>query len=121
MKKIEASLIKRLSRISGKDLVSLDLKLSHYSLSLSYSLTLRFFLEHFGIGARKAKKARGSKDQVGKGRIKWLQQGLLQVSTCMCIFLARFGMHGIACVFSLLDLVCMGLHVFIFLPWHGFY
>ena len=26
-------------------------------------------------------------------------------------------MHGIACVFSLLDLACMGLHVFIF--YHG--
>ena len=30
----------------------------------------------------------------------------MQVLTCMCIFLARFGMHGIACIY--------------FLPWHGF-
>ena len=35
----------------------------------------------------------------------------------MCLFLARLGMHGIACVFSLLDLACMGLHVFHF--YHG--
>jgi len=38
----------------------------------------------------------------------------------MCIFLARFGMHGIACVFSLLDLACMGLHVFLFYQGIGF-
>ena len=72
------------------------------------------------LGVRKGKKERGTKDQAGKGRVKQRQQGSLQVSTCMCIFLAIFGMHGIACVFSLLDLACMGLHVFLFLPWHGF-
>ena len=38
----------------------------------------------------------------------------------MCIFLARFGMHGIECVFSLLDLACMGLHVFLFYHGMGF-
>jgi len=38
MKKIEASLIKRLMRISGKDLVSSVLELSHYFLSLSHTL-----------------------------------------------------------------------------------
>ena len=81
--------------------------LSLFSLSLSYSWTLRIFLEHFGIGARKENKARGRKDQVGKGRIKQLQQASLQVSTCMCIFLARFGIHRITCVS--------------FLPWHGFF
>ena len=75
------------------------------ALSLFHSWTLRVSLDHFGIGARKSKKERGSKDQVGKGRIKRLQQASLQVSTCMCIFLARFGMHGIACVS--------------FLPWNG--
>ena len=92
-------------------LISSILDISHYSLSLSLSLThswtLRFFLEHFGIGARKEKKERGGKEQAGKGRIKWVQQASLQVSTCMCIFLTRFGMHGIACVS--------------FLPWHGFF
>jgi len=41
-----------------------------FSLSLSYSWTLRVFLEHFGIGERKEKKVRGSKDQAEKGRIK---------------------------------------------------
>ena len=38
MKKIEASLIKRLMRINGEDFVSLALELSHYSLSLSHTL-----------------------------------------------------------------------------------
>ena len=77
MKKIEASLITRLLRISGKSLINLDLDLSHYYLSLSHSWTVRLFFEHFDIRARKAKKARGSKDQVGKGRIKQLQQASL--------------------------------------------
>ena len=52
--------------------------------------------------------------------MKKLQQASLQVSTCMCILLARFGMHGIACVFSLLDLACMVLHVFLFYHGMGF-
>ena len=34
------------------------LELSPHSLSLTYTWTLRFFLEQFGIGARKEKKAR---------------------------------------------------------------
>ena len=76
--------------------------LSLFSLSLSLSLSHSLldtwsFFEHFGIRSRKAKKARGSKDQAGKSNIKQLQQDSLQVSTCMCIFLARFGMHGISC------------------------
>ena len=58
----EASLIKGFMRISGKGLVSLPFQLSHYSLSLSYSWSCRVFLEHFGIGAKKENKARGSKD-----------------------------------------------------------
>ena len=81
----------------------------HYSLSLSlsYSWTLEVFLEHFGIGVRKAKKERGNKDQEVKGRIKHLKQASLQVSTFMCIFLYIFGMHVISCG-SLLS-------------WHGFF
>jgi len=70
MKKIEASLIKMPLRISGKDLVSLVLELSHYALFLSYSWMLTVFLEHFEIGERKTKKESGSKDQVGKARIR---------------------------------------------------
>jgi len=73
------------------------LELSHYSLSLSHSWTLEFSWRNFGIGSRKAKMERGSKDQKKKGKIKQLQQDSLQVSICMCTFLARFGMHGIAC------------------------
>ena len=65
--------------------------------SLSYFWTLRVSWRNFGIGARKAKKARGSKDQAWKGMFKQLQQASLKVSTCMCIFLTIFGMHGITC------------------------
>ena len=46
MKKIEATLIKRLLRISGQDLISSVLKLFHYSLSPSYSWILRVFFEN---------------------------------------------------------------------------
>jgi len=31
---------------------------------------IEFFLDHFGIGKRKEKKARGSKGQAEKGKIK---------------------------------------------------
>jgi len=48
MKKIEASLIKRLVRIISWLFIGSVLKLSFYSVSLSYSLTLRVFLEHSG-------------------------------------------------------------------------
>jgi len=47
-----------------------DLSLFFLSHTLGH---LEFFLEHFGIGARNEKKARGSKDQVRKGRIKQRQ------------------------------------------------
>ena len=77
--------------------MSIDFWCSLITLSLTHSWTLRVLLEHFGIGARNAKKARGSKDQVGKGGIKQLQQDSLQVSIYMYIFLTIFGMHGIEC------------------------
>jgi len=103
MKKIEASLIKRLLSIRRANLVSVTFcQFSFEAVSLFFlSLILLdtwSFLEHFGIGERNKKNAIGSKDQAGKGRIKQLQQASLQVSTCMSIFVARFGMHGIACV-----------------------
>lgn len=73
-----------------------------FSLSLSPSSTLRFFLEHFFIGAKREKKEIGSKDQARKGRIKQLHQDSFQVSTFICIFLGRFGMHDIAdCSFAI--------------------
>ena len=59
-------------------------------------------LEHFGIGAMKERK----KEEGGVG-IKQLQQDSLQVLICMYDFLARFGMHGIACGYLL--------------SWHGFF
>ena len=71
MKKLEASLIKRLMRISLQDLasvlvsvklfVSSSLELSHYSLSLtlSHSWSLSVFLEHSSSGSRKEKQAKG--------------------------------------------------------------
>ena len=50
------------------------LELPHYSLSLSHPWTLRVFLEHFGIGSRKAKKERGRKGQARKSMIEKLHQ-----------------------------------------------
>jgi len=63
---------KKDSKDQWASLISSVLDLSHYSLSLTRSWTLRVFLEHFSIGARKVNKVRGSKDQVGTGRIKQL-------------------------------------------------
>ena len=78
--------------------------LSLFCLSLSW--TLRVFLEHFGIGSIKAKKARGRKDQEGKA-------GSSTYNKLHC-------RYRLACVFSLLYLTCMVLHVVILLLWHGF-
>ena len=47
--------------------------LSLFFLSLSHSWTHRVFLEHFGIRSRKENKARESKEQPRKSRIKKLQ------------------------------------------------
>ena len=89
------------------------LELSHYYLSLSHSWTLRVFLEHFGIGSRKEKKARGRKEQARKSRVKQLQQDSFQVSIFMCVFLARLCMHGIACSsFVVMAWVFPGVTVF---------
>ena len=81
MKKIEASLIKRLLRIGWQassfqceHFVNSVLELSHYSLSLSYSWILRVFLEHswrvwntWDFWSKKEKKekesTRGHQDQ----------------------------------------------------------
>ena len=43
-------------------------ELSHFSLSPSHSLTLRFFLEHFGIGERNEKERKEEQDQVDTTR-----------------------------------------------------
>jgi len=62
MKKIEASLIKRIVGISSWLLISSILELSFYYLSPSYSWTLRFFLDHsrmsvaLGIWSKKENK-----------------------------------------------------------------
>ena len=89
------------------------------TLPLSHSWTLRVFLEHFGIGSRKAKKASGSKDQASKSKIKQLQQYSLQVSIYICIFLTRFGMPGIACgSFAVMAWVFQGVTMFLTQPYH---
>ena len=81
----------------------------HFWISLSHSRTLRFFLGHFNIGSRKAKKENESKDQARKSRIKQLKRDYLQVSICICDFLAIFGMHGTCmCVFGSLVFIGMG-------------
>ena len=79
-----------------------------YSLILSYFFTLRVFLEHSSFGARKekqAKEGRGKERKARKSRIKQLQQDYLQVTYCMCDFLAGFDMHGFACWYLVLWLL----------------
>jgi len=67
---------KKASEDQGASLVSVTFcqlifgALTLFPLSLSHSWTLRVLLEHFVIGERKSKKARGRKDQAGKGMIK---------------------------------------------------
>ena len=63
-------------------------------------------MEHFGIGARKEKKARGSKDQVAKA-------GSSSYNGILCRY--RF-----ACVFSFLYLAHMVLYVVVFYHGMGF-
>ena len=80
--------------------------LSLFSLSLIL-LDTQSYLGAFWHWSKKGKEGKRKQDQVGKGMIKQLQQTSLQVSTCMCIFLARFRIHGIACGS--------------FLSWHEFF
>ena len=96
MKKIEASLIKSLMRISGQDLVSLALELSHYSLSHTLG-----YLEFSGrnLGGR---GVLGFLEQEGKGRVGKHRRVstlvatsyCLQVPNCMYDSFTSFGMHG---------------------------
>ena len=96
MKKIEASLLKRLLRISGQDLVNLALELSHYYFSLSYSWTQSFlgafwhWSKKVKEGMRKQRSSRERQDQAAT--TDFIADIDLHV-----YFLARFGMHGIAC------------------------
>jgi len=85
--------------------------LSLFSLSLTFGHTLSW--RNFGIGERREKKARGSKDQAGKCRIEKLQEDSLEVLICMCVFLARFCMHGISCgSFVVVAWVLLGVTLF---------
>ena len=43
------------------------------------------------------RKVKESKDQTRKSWIKQLQQEYLQVTFCMCDFIASLDMHGFAC------------------------
>ena len=104
MKKIEASLIKRLMRISGQDLVSSVLELSHYSLSLSHTLG------HLEFSWRTLALEQDKQRRQGEARIKQGKAGSNSYNRVHC-------RYQLACVFSLLDLECMGLHVFLF--YHG--
>ena len=84
------------------------------------TLSLSHTLGHLEFSWRTLELEKERQRRKEEARIKQLQHTSLQVSTCICIFLARFGMHGISCVFSLLDLACMGLHVFLFYHGMGF-
>ena len=111
MKKIEASLIKRLLRISGEGLISLFLEVSHYSLS-SILLVLRVFLEHswrvwhtWILGARRKRKRR--KVQEGIGINNYIR------------FSCRY---QVACMIYSLVLECMAYacgFLVMFYHWHG--
>jgi len=91
-------MITRLLRISSKPFFSFSLEL--YSiLSLSYSCTLRVFLEHscrilvcFGFGERRQRKCKKAQGDNGINKYNGFS---LQVPNCMYDFLASFGMHGI--------------------------
>ena len=62
-------------------------------------------------------RKRGRIYQVRKSGIKHLHQFFLEVSIFMCDFLARYGMHGYACVLLvlLLSLACVFLGVIVFI------
>ena len=105
MKKLEASLLKMLVRISSWLLISSVLELS-FSLSLSISLSLshtrghldfswRTFGEVFYTGnflARRQRKRRKEKEYMGISNYNGF---FLHVTSCMYVFLTIFGMHGI--------------------------
>jgi len=82
MKKIEASLIKRLMRINWDALRS--------------SFFLGFSLEQGKEKQVKEGQGNKSKDQARKSRIKHLQQEYLHVKYCICVFLSIFDMHEFA-------------------------
>ena len=100
MKRLEASCIKMILRISSWLLPSSSLDLSHYSLSLSYSWTLRAFLEHLALEQERQRRQEEAKIKHGK-------VGSSSYNRLHC-------RYQLACVFSLLYLACMGLHVFLF-------
>ena len=84
MKKLEASFINGLLRIVGqyffKTFVSSSLEISHYSISLSQSWSLRVFSEHSSFGARKEKQEKGKEGKKGsrkKSKIKQLRREYL--------------------------------------------
>ena len=97
MKKIKASLIKRLLRISGQAW-SVQFWSSLSILSLSYSWTLRVSWSTLGgvwhtwsFGPRRQRKSKKSQHDI---EINSYNEFFLQVPSCMYIFLTSFGMHG---------------------------
>ena len=95
LKKIEASLIKELMRISWYLFVSSILELSLFS--LSHSWTLRVFLEHSNIGSRKAKEV---PRRQRKAKIKQRRVGLSDYNRITY-------RYRVTCVISLIFFACM--------------
>ena len=103
MKKIKASLIKRILRISSQLLLVISFcqfYLGSLSLSyiLSHSLGHKVFFEnswwsvvYLGFGSRRQRKSRKAKEDSGINNYNGF---CLQVPSCMYDFLASFGMHG---------------------------
>ena len=97
LKKIEASLIKRLLRISSY-LLSVQFWSSLFILSFLYSWTLRVSMEHswrsvayLVFGARRQRKCRKAQEDIRINDQSWIY---LQVSSCKYGFLDIFDMHG---------------------------
>ena len=85
------------------NLLSVQFWISLIILSLSLTLGhLDFSWIILVLDQERKRRKIGSKDQARKRRIKQLQQVYLQVFIFMCDVLARFGMHGYACVFLVL-------------------
>ena len=97
MKKIQASLIKMLMRISSQLFVSSILELSLYS--LSHNIAHLEFLEHcwrtLGILWIWSRRKRKSKKAQGNIGINNYNEFFLQVMSCMHDFITIFDMHGI--------------------------
>jgi len=76
-------------------------------------------LEHFSIGARKGKKARGRRDQARQRRIKQLQQDSFG-DINLHVYFPCYIWHAwdCMCFFSIMAWVFLGMTIFLAYPFH---